>query len=343
MEYRVLGRTELLVTPLALGTSHFGWRTGMHESTAILDRHHTHGGNFIETASVWCRDAVTAALVALPSEEHVGRWLQMRAMPRHEIVLACRILLDAGLAVDPHLGKHLLANCERTLRRLHTDRLDLLLIEWDETLRPLERLSAALRPLVRRGWVAHVGVSGFPAWRIAAGNALAHQHSLPPFKVARAPFSLLEPRRFELEYSDLCSEQHLGFLAQAPLAASALVRKLPLGAHRGWSCGRTTAAAGSIRHRLAHVAQQRGVGVAQVELAWVLGHPGVGAAVVEPASVAELDRLHAATLWRLGDDERRQLREHWVPAGGSRRAVAVTPLPGRRLSSVPVLAGGAWT
>ncbi len=332
MNLRLLGRTGLQVSPLCLSTTHFGWRIGPRDSSAILNRFCEIGGNFVQTYSVWGRELDLGTLTASPSEEHVGLWLRDRARPRREVVLASRILLDREIASGPELAQHLRRNCEASLRRLQTDYLDLLLIEWNPAFLPLERLLDGLWPLVRDGLILHPGASGFTAWRLASANALATRRSTPQFEAVQATFSLLDPRPYESEFSSLCAEQNLAFLAQTPLATSVLARRLR---HSHFMTGgspttRPTSYQLSIRERLANVARHRGASLAQTELAWVLAHPNVTAAVVESTFADEFVGLREATTWRLPTDELRLLREPWAPASFARPAPTATPV--RRLS-----------
>lgn len=329
MNFRHLGRTGLHVSTLCLSTNHFGWRIGSRDSSAVLNRFCEIGGNFIQTHSIWGRELDLGTLSASPSEEHVGLWLRDRARPRNELVLASRILLDRETASGSDLPQLLRRNCEASLRRLQTDYLDLLLIEWNPAFLPLERLLDGLWPLVRDGLILHTGASGFSAWRLASANALAAHRSMPQFEAVQATFSLLDPRPYESEFSSLCAERNLAFLAQAPLAASVLDRRIrhsPV--MGGWpATNQPTRHQLSIRERLTTVARHRGASIAQMELAWVLAHPNVTAAVVEATFADEFTNLQEATTWQLPSDELRRLREPWAPASFARPHAAATVAP----------------
>jgi aryl-alcohol dehydrogenase-like predicted oxidoreductase len=316
MDHHVFGRTDLQVFSLALGTSRFGWRTGAAESATLLDLFREQGGNLVETCAVWDRDPAHTALLSAPAEHQVGRWLGADPAHRRAMVLAGRVFITPGLAQAADLPARLEANCETALRRLQTDRFDLLQVEWNDSFGTSERLLEALWPLVRQGRTLRLGASGFPAWRVAAANTTAQHAGLPPFASVQAAYSLLDPRPFEREYAELCDEGRLAFLAQAPLAASTLARKLesaqpaPSLSARPPSLHQLT-----IRERLVLLAHRRGTTPAQTELAWVLSHPGVTAAVIEPASPEQLTELLGAAHTRLSPEEHRLLRHPWIPAG----------------------------
>ncbi len=337
MEHRLFGHTDLHVFPLALGTARFGWRTGVAESEHMLTLFREHGGNLVQTCAVWCLDPEQAALFAAPAEHHVGQWLQANPARRHDLVLAGRVFIEPRLAADPRFAARLQANCAASLRRLQTDRFDLLQIEWNDSFGPIERLLEALWPLVRQGRVIRLGAAGFPAWRVVDANTAAHRASLPPFVSIQAHYSLLDPRPFEREYAGLCADHRLPFLAQAPLAASTLARKLESERPEPRLLARPpTIHERSIRERLALVARRRSATPAQTELAWVLSHPGVTTAVIDPASPAQLAELLRGAPTRISADEHRLLRHPWVGAESA-------PIPRRPAASIvaapePVLA-----
>ncbi len=340
MEHRLFGRTDLPVSCLALGTSRFGWRTGVAESKHMLSLFREQGGNLVEACAVWCRDPEQTAFFAASSEHHVGQWLRGTPARRRELMLVGRIFLDPRLLTAPDLPIGLRLNCEASLHRLQTDYFDLLQVEWNESFGPVERLLEALWPLVRQGRVLRLGAAGFPAWRVAAANTAAERAGLPPFESVQAPFSLLDPRPFEREYSGFCDDRRLAFLAQAPLAASTLALRLEAGRPEARRAPvPPTAHQLSIRERLVLLAQRRGATPSQPELAWVLSHPGVTAAVIEPTSPGHLAELLHGAPARLSAEELHQLRHPWTPVGATAlrcaRAAARPTSSGALLATAP--------
>ena len=151
MDHRLFGRTDLTISPLALGTARFGWRTNAAEAAAILDLYRSQGGNLVETSAVWCRDLENAVLFAAPGEHLVGRWLAEAPDRRRGLVLAGRVFLGERLCAAPDFAARLRANCEASLERLNTEYFDLLQIEWREDFGPIERLLEALWPTLGAG------------------------------------------------------------------------------------------------------------------------------------------------------------------------------------------------
>ena len=281
---------------------HFGWKTDESMSSAILDTFRAAGGNFIQAASSAGVDGGFDRLATALSEEHVGRWMAEREVPRSSMVLATRLVLRDRGPVGSSLASVIREQCEASLRRLRTDHLDLFMLEWSPALLPLDETLEALTPLVWKGLVTAVGASGFPAWRLMEARGRSATRSIPGFDVAQHDHSLVMRRPFEPELEDFCRETRTGFLARSPLAGGFLVGEAP--GRRTWihpgraawmrdrylHCGST-----SVRDVLEAVALRRGASVAQTALAWVLSRENVTAAVVGVTSPPQLRELIGAT------------------------------------------------
>lgn len=314
MNLRPLARTEFTVSELCLGTLSFGWKADEHMSAAILDAFRAAGGNFIQATS--CSAGASDLAATADAEKHVGSWMRDRRVPRAAIVLATRLVMPEGAWTDRTLAAGLREQCTASLRRLRTDHLDLLLCEWHSALLPLERLLAALAPLVDEGLVRHLGASGFPAWRAMAALNAAERSGLPRFAAVQHDYSIVERRLFETEYADLCHETRTAFLARSPLAGGFLAPRPRRSAP--WT-ERTPAArlrdrfmdrhSLGVRDVLDAIALSRGLSVAQVALAWVLSRPGVTSAVVGVASVEQFKGLAGATRLRLTGRELAMLEQ----------------------------------
>src|SRR5512136_169791 len=195
MEYRSLGRTGVMVSPLCLGAMNFGGPTDKPESFAIINRALDGGINFIDTANVYN---------AGESERIVGKALKENGK-RDSIVLATKA--NGAMGPGPNdrniTRYHLMKACEDSLRRLQTDHIDLyqmhrpsFTIAPDETLR-------ALDDLVRQGKVRYIGSSTFPAWKLMEGIAASERLGLARFVSEQPPYNLLD-RLAENELVPLC-------------------------------------------------------------------------------------------------------------------------------------------
>ncbi len=213
MDYRLLGRTGVRVSPLCLGTMNFGGPTGKEESIAILNRALEADINFVDTAN---------AYNAGESERIVGEALKQNGKREH-IVLATKVHSKVGPGPNERGTSryHIVKACEDSLRRLQTDHIDLyqlhrpsLDIPQDETLR-------ALDDLVRAGKVIYIGCSNHPAWLIMEALAISDRHDLGRFVSAQPPYNLLD-RRSENELVPFCQKHGLAIIPWSPLAGGIL-------------------------------------------------------------------------------------------------------------------------
>lgn len=305
MKSRSLGRTELQVSELCLGTLNFGWTIPESAAFELLDAFRAAGGNFIQAA---CLDPDAGPVSAAWSEELTGRWLRARAVHRHEFVLSTRVVIGRTGRIGYHgLADSLRRSCEDSLRRLRISCLDLVLLEWNAALPPTDEILFALSELKRAGLVRHLGASGFPAWRLMEAIHRASLRNTNRFEVIQADYSLVDRGRVQDDTFSLCRDYRAGFLARSPLAGGFLAGRAPgpvssarsrrLHARHATPFGAATVAA------LAEIAAERGATRAQVALAWVLAQPAVTASVVGVHTPAQLRDLAAATEIALTPDE----------------------------------------
>ena len=170
MRYTTFGRnTGLRVSELALGTGNFGtgWGYGSEkeEARAVFDGYVNAGGNFIDTADAYQFGQ---------SEQMIGDFI---AADRDHFVIATKYTLsalpDAGVARTGNSRRNMIASVENSLKRLKTDRIELLWAHFDDQMTPLEEIVRAFDDLIRAGKVQYAGLSNFPAWKIARAETLA--------------------------------------------------------------------------------------------------------------------------------------------------------------------------
>ena len=305
MEYRSLGRTGVLVSPLCLGAMNFGGPATEKDSLVVLSRALEAGINFIDTANVYNEGE---------SERVVGKFLE-ESGTRDQVVLATKVHSRMGSHPNEAGGSryHVLKACEDSLRRLRTDRIDLyqqhrpsLTIPQDETLR-------AYDDLVRSGKVRYIGSSTFPAWMVMEALAISERYGLARFISEQPPYNLLD-RRVENEMVPLCQKHGLALLPWSPLAGGILAGRysaseaFPEGSratrmgtmftdrisHRG----KTVAAA------VAKMAQARGMTSSQLALLWLKDQPGVTSPIIGPRTLAHLEDALAILEKKLDEADR---------------------------------------
>lgn len=295
--YRLLGRSGLRVSPLALGTMTFGqdWGWGADEAEArdIFDAYVDRGGNFVDTSVNYTNGA---------SERILGKLLEGR---RERIVLSTKFTMarDPG---DPNSGGNhrlnLVRSVEQSLRQLGTDRIELLhLHAWDDTTPPDEVLRA-LDDLVRAGKVLYLGICNTPAWRVAQLQTMADLRGWSPLVALQIEYSLVE-RSVEHELMPMARALGLGVMPWSPLGGGVLSGKyaasdLATSNEAGVAATRKGVIASTgqlnetslrIAGEVKAVAAECGASAAQVALAWTLLNPAVTAPVIGARTLAQVE------------------------------------------------------
>ncbi|MFJ2262775.1 aldo/keto reductase [Streptomyces sp. NPDC087844] len=295
--YRLLGRSGLRVSPLALGTATFGtewgWGAERDEARKLFDLYVERGGNFIDTASTYTDGS---------SERLLGEFTRDN---RESLVLATKYttLRRPG---DPNSGgshrKSLFASVEASLRQLNTDYLDLLYLHvWDFTT-PVEEILRGMDDLVRQGKVLYVAISNAPAWQVSRMQAIADLRGWSPLVALQIEYNLTE-RAGERDLIPMAREMGLGVIPYSPLAGGVLTGKYSrddltaTDAVSGDSTRKNfNLALGTVTERnlaiadvVKEVATELGRTPAQVGLAWTLRNPGVTAPVIGARTPEQLE------------------------------------------------------
>ncbi len=287
MQYRRLGRSNLQVSALCLGTMMFGDQTGREEAAAIVADARGRGVNFIDTADVYTKGA---------SESMLGDLL---AGQRHEWVLATKLGNRMSDRVnESHYSRSwMLREVESSLARLRTDHVDILYLHRDFLGMDLEEPLFALDALLRAGKIRYWGISNFRAWRIAELVHGAARIGMPGPVVCQPYYNLLN-RMPEVEILPACAHHGLGVVPYSPIARGVLTGKYlpgeapPPGTRAGR--GDRRIAETEFRHESLVMAQElkrhaeaRGVTLAQFATAWVLAHRAVSAVIAGPRTLAQ--------------------------------------------------------
>ncbi|MFD7158805.1 aldo/keto reductase [Kribbella sp. NPDC059898] len=296
MQYRTLGRTGVQVSTLALGAMNFGaiGRTGQDETTAIVDAALAAGINLIDTADMYSNGQ---------SEELVGAAIAGR---RDDVVLATK----AGLPMGEDRNRRgasrrwLTTALENSLRRLGVEYVDLYQVHrWDPTTSDEETLSA-LTDLQRTGKIRHFGTSEYPAYRLVEAQWAAERQQLSRFTTEQPSYSLLQ-RGAETEVLPVAEQYGLGVLTWSPLASGWLSGAVRAGQEVTTSRSAfmpdrfdTTIPANAAKldavEQLAKLADQSGLTLIQLALAFITTHPAVTSALIGPRTLDHLNSQLAA-------------------------------------------------
>jgi aryl-alcohol dehydrogenase-like predicted oxidoreductase len=214
MPYRRLGRSNLQVSALCLGTMMFGDQTGREEAAGILADARAQGVNFIDTADVYTKGA---------SEAMLGELLQGQ---RHDWVLATKLGNAMSQRVNEgHYSRSWMQReVEASLRRLQTDHVDILYLHRDYNGMDLEEPLRALGAMLRDGKIRYWGVSNFRGWRINELVHLARQLGMPGPVVCQPYYNLLN-RMPEVEILPACAHHGIGVVPYSPVARGVLTGK----------------------------------------------------------------------------------------------------------------------
>jgi aryl-alcohol dehydrogenase-like predicted oxidoreductase len=315
MEYRSLGRSGLKVSVLGLGTMTFGGvgkfsnvgATDVKGAQRQIDICLDAGVNLIDTANVYSAGS---------SEEIVGEALSDGRRQRMVVATKARMRVGTGPNDTGASRYHLIAECEKSLRRLRTDVIDLYLLhEWDGQT-PLEETMEALDTLVRTGKVRYVGCSNYSGWHLMKALSLSDRNGYQGF-VAQQIYYSLQAREAEYELVPISVDQGVGILVWSPLGGGLLSGKYrrgqpyPEGSRRltEWQEPpvRNEDQLFDIVDVLLQIGDEKGVSAAQVALAWVLKRPAVSSVIVGARHDSQLiDNLASASLV-LTDGERAKL------------------------------------
>jgi aryl-alcohol dehydrogenase-like predicted oxidoreductase len=291
MEMRTLGRTGVKVSPLCLGAMMFGaWGNPDHEDSirivhAALDA----GINFVDTADVYS---------AGESEEIVGKALQGR---RDDVVLATKAhgVMGEDVNQQGNNRRWLMTEVENSLRRLQTDHIDLYQIHRPSPDTDIEETLDALTDLQRAGKIRYFGSSTFPASEIVQAQWAAKERHSGRFVTEQPPYSLLV-RAIETEILPVCQQYGMGTLIWSPLAGGWLSGKWRKGqdAPESSRSGRMAARydlSDPVNQRkldaadaLAALAEDNGMSLVELAIAFTLQHPGVTSAIIGPRTMDQL-------------------------------------------------------
>jgi len=300
MQYRTLGKTGIKVSPYALGAMMFGklGNPDHDDAVAIIHKALDAGLNFIDTA-----DRYSAG----ESEEIVGKALKGR---RDNVVLATKFYGPMG--TDPNQQgtsrRWIMAAVDASLRRLHTDYIDLYQVHRPSPDTDIEETLSALTDLMRAGKVRAIGSSTFPVSEIVEAQWMAEKRGLARFRTEQPPYSILD-RAIERDMLPTAQRYGMGVMVWSPLSKGMLTGRYRKGEPtpdslrakfmpKQMSDERSLDAV----ERLMPLAAEAGLSLTHLALAFVMAHPGVTSAILGPRTMEQFDDLLAGAEVRLSDD-----------------------------------------
>jgi aryl-alcohol dehydrogenase (NADP+) len=318
MDYVTFGGTGLKVSRLCLGTMTFGLQCDEARSVAILDAAAEGGIDFLDTADVYPLGGDLKTVGR--TEEIIGRWLKGR---RHDVVLATK----CGGPMGPKPWQrgasrgHIQSAIDASLRRLGTDYVDLYQIHFDDTATPIDETLEALDAVVRAGKVRYVGVSNWPAYKVARSLGRSELKGIAKIASVQPRYNLLF-RTFERDLLPLCAEEDVAVIPYNPLAGGFLTGKHDRTAPPPEGRFTLGTAAGIYQERywherqfeavvaLSELAQESDMSLATLAVRWTLSHPAVTSPIIGASRPEQLaDSLKAAEQGPLPADIKGRLDE----------------------------------
>ncbi len=282
MQYRNLGHSGMSVSAIGMGCATFGREIDQPTSHVVMDYAFAHGITLFDTAEAYNQGA---------SESVVGEWIQTRNV-RDRIVLATKV--NGTLTRD-----RIVSSAEASLRRLRTDRIDLLQTHvWDDAT-PLEETLDALTRLVQQGKVRFTGCSNYSASQLTQALSLSHTAELNRMTSVQPPYNLVQ-REIESELLPLCASEDIGVISYSPLAAGFLTGKyrpespVPAGTRFDVIPGHQkiyfTDHGYRVLEELDREYKATGVSHVQQALSWVFRQPGVTSVLVGARQTSQIDQ-----------------------------------------------------
>ena len=318
MEYRKLGRSGVLVSPLCLGTMNFGGSTNEEDSFTIMQKAIDGGINFFDTANVYNKGE---------SERIIGKFLKGNNL-RGQVFLATKVNGRMGdLPNDAGASRyHIIKACEDSLRRLQTDHIDLYQLHRPPLTHPQDETLRAFDDLIHAGKVRYIGCSTHPAWMVMEALSLSERYNLNRYISEQPPYNLLD-RRIENELVPLCQKYDLAIIPWSPIAMGILAGRYsqtdnyPENSRAYlWDSSmvkaRVTQRGIDVGKAVEKMAKERGMTASQLSLLWIKDQPGVTAPIIGPRTLAHLEDA-LGILDKNFDDADRPLFDELVQPGNA--------------------------
>ena len=283
MEYKVLGRTGVQVSRLCFGTMSFGGDADEAMSARMYRACRDAGINFLDSANNYNEGR---------AEEILGRLMKAE---REDLVIATKCFTPVGADRNARGGsrRHVTRAVEASLKRLQTDRVDVLFLHQIDRLTPLEETLRAFEDLVRAGKVVYPGLSNHAAWQTQLALDLQARHGWSPLQIIQPMYNLVK-RQAEVEILPMAEANGLGVIAYSPGGGGLLTGKYAEKASGRLSTSRQYEARygeewmHQVAAKFAAFCRGRGLHPMSVAVAWVAAHPAVTAPIIGARSVEQL-------------------------------------------------------
>lgn len=327
MEYRSLGRTGVMVSPIGLGSDNFGDATSAKDAEIIINRALEAGINLIDTGDIYCEGE---------SERIIGKTIK-KNKKRDQVIIATKVdhgRRRIGVSLDEykpsygpndhgHTRLNIIRACENSLKRLKTDYIDIYQLHRHSPNIPIDETLRALDDLVTQGKIRYIGCSTHPAWAVMEAIMISDSKNFIRLSTEQPPYNLLD-RRIENELIPLAQKYGLGLITWGPLAMGMLAGrynttveypKSSRAARRGgFYADRLSIKGIDIGNKFIKISEEIGLSAAQLALLWCKDQPGITAPLIGTRTINHLDILLPVLHMRL-DDSTQKACDELVPPG----------------------------
>ncbi|MCB0192304.1 MAG: aldo/keto reductase [Anaerolineae bacterium] len=315
MLYQKLGKTDLNVSQLCLGTMTMGWTADKEASFAMMDHAFEHGINFFDTADIYSfwADNNDGGV----SEAWIGDWLTSRQV-RDKIIIAtkARGRMWDGPDGEGLSRQHLMRAVEDSLKRLQVETIDLYQSHWPDENTPIEETLRAYEAMISQGKVRYIGCSNHTPSQLRDSLKTSARHNLPAYESIQPHYNLVHRAEYENELMGLARDENLGVIPYSPLAGGFLTGKYKRSGEipaqsRGYGNDRMIPYLNKegfdIIDAMEDIAQSHDATIAQIALAWILANPTVTSAIIGANRVSQLNETIKTIVIKLSDAEKAQL------------------------------------
>lgn len=303
MDMKLLGRTGIKVSPFCFGTMSFGGDADDQGSSALYKAVREAGINFLD-----CADAYQKGR----AEEILGR---LMAHERDQLVITtkCHGHMGPGVNDGGLSRRHITSAVEASLKRLGTDRVEVLFIHKWEDEPPMEVQLRAVEDLVRAGKVLHVGVSNWAAWQVQKGLGLAALNQWVPIDVLQPMYNLVK-RQAEVEILPQARDAGLGVITYSPVGGGLLSGKYATGTAAGrikdnpmYAKRYSDTRALETATAFSDYAREKGLHAVTLAVSWVAGNPDVTCPIIGARSVEQLQPSLEALVYTMSAEQRAEI------------------------------------
>lgn len=312
MSKRRLGRTDLHIEPLVLGTNVVGWTADENTSFAVLDAFVAEGFTAIDTADVYSRWVPGNDS---DSEKIIGRWIKARGN-RDKVLVFTKVGSDMGQGHRDLSAKWIVAAVEASLQRLQTDYIDLYQSHWPDERTPQDETLRAHDSLIKAGKVRFIGTSNHDAKLLTEALAISRQQGIARYETLQNEYNLYTRDAFEGAVQDICVREEISGIHYYGLASGFLSGKYRSAADAGKSprgggvVGKYLNPRGlRILGALDAVAARTGAQLAEIALAWVAAQPAVAAPIASATSVDQVASLARGARLQLSAQDLQELTD----------------------------------